>query len=132
MEKAGALAGHGVLVAAGEEEDAVLDGAQVHGPGHEGVVPVDDDEGPVLRYRGDDLVEVGDRVPRVVEDLAQIDQVVDAGPCLPGETLAECVEWLGGNPVHDCQPGLFPSPGLAGEGVELGVGGKDADRWLQT
>ena len=132
MEKAGAFTGHGVLVAAGEEEDAVLDGAQIDRPGHEGVIPVDDDEGPIFRHRGDDLVEVGDHEPGVVEDLAQIDQVVNPRPCLTGETLGEGFEWLGGDSVHDGEPGLLPSPRLTGEGVEFGVGGEDADRWLQT
>ena len=51
MQKAGALARHGVFVPAGQEEDPVLDRPEMDGEGHEGVIPVDDYERAVLRDR---------------------------------------------------------------------------------
>ena len=129
--EAGALPGHGVLVATRQVEGATLDGGEVGRHGHEAVVAVDHDQGLGLRDGGHQPGEVGNDVAGVEEHVRPVDEVVAAPAGGGGEALGERGERFGRHPLDGGQPVLLQAGGLAGEAVELGVGGEDPDRRRQ-
>ena len=123
-----ALAGHGVLVAAGEIEGAGLQGAEVCGQRQEAVVAVDHDQGLGLGHRGNECRRVGHGVARIVKHLAEVDEIVPAARGGLGKAIREIRDRLHRDARELGQARLLEPARLAREAVELAIGAEQPRR----
>jgi hypothetical protein len=92
------------------------------------VVSVDDDHGVGVRDRSNERTKIADDESRIEEDLAQIHELVLAADRCRGKTVGEGSERLGRDARDPHTRELLEPLGLAGERVELAVGGEDPKR----
>ena len=128
VQEGHALAGHGVLVAAGHVEGAGLQGLEVRGQGQEAVIAVDHHQRLVAGHRGNEGRRVGHGVARIVEHLAEVDEVVPAARGGLGEARRKVRDRLDRDPFDARQRRLLEPAHLAREAVELAVGAEHRDR----